>query len=486
VSGGHTARLPRLGEDAAAIPHRPTRILQFGAGNFLRGFVDQMVQEANDSGECDLGIVVVKATPRPDPAFDRLREQRDMFHVVLEGVHDGMPVQRTSLVTSVQSVISAYDDPQRYRAAYLHPDLQVVVSNTTEAGLVWTADDLEASPPASFPGKVTALLADRWREFSGDPSAGLDIVPCELVEDNGQLLRGLVTRHAREHGLPGDFLSWLDTACGFHDSLVDRIVPGFPRDSADALMAQWRVRDDVPVVGEDYAQWAIAGSARLRERLPLDRAGLPVLYVDEVRPYRETKVRLLNGSHTALAAVGIVLGAKTVKEAINRPELLSFVRSLLHHEALPTLDGDPVHAAAFANDVLERFANPALEHFLGDIALNSLAKWRARALPVVIGCWAAHRDAPREVLALTCTLLRYAGAVAEDGPIIADDAHVVGVIAKAYDAADARGWVEAAIDALGWKADLGEASTARLIDDVTAQVDFITSAGLSCLVDELS
>lgn len=481
-----SARLPPLGDSADAVPKRPSRILQFGAGNFLRGFVDQMVQEANDSGVCDLGITVVKATPRPDAAYDQLREQRGMFHVVLEGMREGSRVERVSLVSSVQRVISAYDDPHQYRSAYLDPDLQIVVSNTTEAGLVWTPDNLDAKPPATFPGKITALLADRWHIFGGDPSAGLDLVPCELVADNGQLLRDLVRRHAREHDLPADFLSWLDRSCVFHDSLVDRIVPGFPLDRAEALMARWGTRDEVLVVGEEYAQWAIAGTDRLRERLPLDRAGLPVLYVDNVRPYRETKVRLLNGAHTALAAVAIVLGCETVREAITRPDLLAFTRALLEGEALPTLAGDPDHARAFADAVLERFANPALEHFLGDITLNSLAKWRARGLPVVLDCWTANRSAPREVLALTCILLRYAGAAAADGPGIVDDDRVIAAIGQAYVPTDARRWVGTAIDSLGWSADLGHAATSRLVEEVSAQVERISVIGLAGLVGELA
>nr|WP_255633359.1 tagaturonate reductase [Demequina sp. TTPB684] len=475
-----------MGEGVSRPDTRPRRILQFGAGNFLRGFVDQMVQESNDAGASDAGIVVVKATARPDEAFQRLRDQRGMFHVVLEGIHHGQRMQRTTLVTSVQRVISAYDDPDEYRDAYLDPDLQIIVSNTTEAGLVWQQDNLDAKPPDSFAGKLTALLFDRWREFQGAPSAGLDIVPCELVADNGQLLRSLVHRHAAEHSLPQGFLDWLDGACAFHDTLVDRIVPGYPHANAETLMARWGVRDEVAVAGEDYAQWAIVGTERLRERLPFDRAGLPVLYVDDVAPYRETKVRVLNGSHTLLAAVGLALGASTVREAISRPELLALLRSLLEREVLPTLPSDPDHARAFAADALERFANPSLEHLLGDIALNSLAKWRVRALPVIVDCWAAGREAPREVLGLACTLLRYAGIVAADGPPVADDQALVESIASAYDPADALRWVRAAIGALGWSVDVDAAVVARLADEVATQVDLITSAGLSRLVSELA
>ncbi len=420
---------------------RPVRVLQFGGGNFLRGFVDWMIHRANTAGVTDLGVAVVHAVPQPDPAVDLLARQDGLFHVLTEGVADGRPVRETTLVTCVQEVVAAHEDPDRYRALTLAEDLRVIVSNTTEAGIVHVpGDDLAARPPLSFPAKVTALLLDRYRHFEGDPDRGLHVVCCELIEDNGSTLRASVLRHAAENALEPGFVAWVERHCRFYDTLVDRIVPGYPRADAARLQAELGYDDRLLVKAEHGYTWAIAGDPALREVLPLAAAGLHVEMVDDIRPYRERKVRVLNGGHTALAALGLLQGHVTVAEAVADPPTGAYLRRLVTAEVLPTLAGDPAALRRFADGVLERFGNPSLEHRLADIALNALPKWRTRNLPVLLDRWRAGAEAPATVLSLAALLVLYAGrGDAAFRP--ADDPATVARVRDAWRPDDLPGWV---------------------------------------------
>ncbi|BBH70336.1 altronate oxidoreductase [Actinoplanes sp. OR16] len=370
---------------------RPVRVLQIGAGNFLRGFADWMIQKGNASGVLDHGVVVFKVTPSSSVVT------AEPFRVVLDGVRDGEAFTEVTDVDVIQEAVDAYTDWERCLAVMRGGDLRLVVSNTTEAGIVVVdGEDLTATPPASFPAKIAVLLHERWRHFAGDPDRGLLFLPCELTEDNGRALRQAVLHHAAVLG--ADFAAWVGQACRFYDTIVDRIVPG---------------RDAEGVRGEHYALWAIAGDAVLRREFPLDRAGLPLEFVPEIRVFREKKVRILNGSHTALAAVAPLLGCTTVADAVRHPIAREYLRRLLDDEVLPTLPDD---APAFAAATMERFGNPALDHRLADIALNALSKWQTRNLPVVLDRWAAGEGAPLTVFALACLLLGRAGEF-QDYPV---------------------------------------------------------------------
>ncbi len=448
-------------------PQRPTTILQFGAGNFLRAFVDQMVHQANVAGVLDAGIAVVHTRPRRPGAPDPLAQQDGLFHVLLEGVRDGEPVRETTVVDAVTTVVRAHEDFAAYRDLYLSPDLKVVVSNTTEAGIVWAdGEDLAAQPPTSFPAKITALLHDRFEAFGGDPSKGLRIVCCELIEDNATTLRELVLRHAADAGLSAGFTAWVTTACSFHDSLVDRIVPGYPEAEAGELQAALGFRDEALVKGELFALWAVADEhGLLRDVLPLDRAGLPVVFLDDVRPFRDKKVRILNGLHTAMTQVGLLLGCESVREAVAHPAVAAYLDRLLRAEILPSIpdhDGGPEARAeleAFAARITERFANPFLHHRLADISLNSLSKWQARNLPVVLDSWAAGRPADASVLAFAALAVLASGQGPDAATVSAsgwqprDDAAPLAVLRDTFDADDVEGWLRRVIEAAGFFAD---------------------------------
>lgn len=372
----------------------PVNVLQFGGGRFLRGFVDWMIQVANDSGQRPLGVAIVRATANPGPGLGPLARQDGRYHVVIDG--------EPTLVTCVQRVVDAHTQFDAYRELWLGEDLEFVVSNTTEAGIVWAADDLSVRPPESFPAKVAAGLYDRFRHFDGDPARGLDVLCCELIEDNATRLRDLVLRHARAASLPDGFAAWIERCCRFHDTLVDRIVTDVPGSDVEAVQARTGFADDALVAAEPYHLWAIAGDPGLRDRLPLDRAGLNVQFVTDLAPSRTKKVRVLNGCHTVLAALGPSQGVATVADAVRHPYLSWYLDRLLATEILPTLAGDPDENRAYAATTLARFTLPG--HALASIALHAFTKWGTRVGPTVRDAWAAGRDAPLSVFTLAVLL----------------------------------------------------------------------------------
>ncbi|GIF23548.1 tagaturonate reductase [Actinoplanes tereljensis] len=462
-------RLRPLGEADPGREVLPVRILQVGAGNFLRGFADWMVQRANDAGVLRHGIAVMKATPRPELVTGRLTEQAGMFHVVLDGVRDGRPFSETTLVTAVQSVVDAYREWDLCRDLMREETLSLVISNTTDAGIVYTPDDLSAAPPASFPAKMTALLHERWSHFAGDPRRGLSFLPCELIEDNGATLRSLVVRHAREAALAPQFVDWVTEHCRFYDTIVDRIVPGLPEPEAAELRASLGFDDRLIVRGEHYADWAIAGGPAIRDEFPLDRAGLPVRFMPDIRPYRERKVRILNGTHTAMAAVGPLLGCHTVRDAVQHPAVGAYLHHLLQDEVLPSLPSeDPEELRQYTTAILDRFRNPALHHLLADIRLNALAKWRTRNLPVVLDAWSQGRRADLGIFAFACLLTSYAGAFGEMP--VRDDETLVAGLRSGFDATHPDRWIADFIASLDWPELSDTATAARLTAETGAHV----------------
>ncbi|MEU6074818.1 tagaturonate reductase [Micromonospora sp. NPDC047074] len=464
-------RLRSLGEADPSREALPIRILQVGAGNFLRGFADWMVHRANDAGVLRHGIAVMKATPRPDQVTARLTEQAGMYHVLLDGVRDGLPFTETTLVTAVQSVVDAHQDWDRCRDLVRGEALGLVISNTTEAGITYAADDLAAAPPTSFPAKMTALLHERWSHFAGDPRRGLSFLPCELIENNGATLRSLVVRHATEAALAPGFIDWVTRHCHFYDTLVDRIVPGLPEREAAELRASLGFDDRLIVRGEHYADWAIAGGPAIRDEFPLDRAGLPVRFMSDIRPYRERKVRVLNGAHTAIAAVGPLVDCRTVLDAVQHPAVGAYLRHLLHDEVLPSLpagSGDRAELRQYAAAILDRFQNPALQHRLADIRLNALAKWRTRNLPVVLDAWSQGRRAELGVFAFACLLTTYAGAFGEVE--VRDDETLLTRLRAGFDAARPGPWIADFVASLDWSELHDTATTARLTAETSAHV----------------
>jgi tagaturonate reductase len=405
----------------------PERVLQFGEGNFLRAFVDWMLARMNRRGLFDGRAVLVQ--PIAAGMADAINGQDGLYSVVLRGLRDERVVESREIVDSVSRCLDPYRSFDAFLDCAKNPALRFVVSNTTEAGIrVDGADALDARPSPSFPGKLTQLLYARFQHVAGDPAGGLVMLPCELIERNGDTLKRAVVELARAWSLPVPFLRWLDDACIFTNTLVDRIVTGYPKDEAPALFAELGYRDDLLVAGETFHAWVIEGPPALEDELPLRQAGLDVTWTADVAPYRERKVRILNGAHTMLVFAGFLDGKDTVRRCMEDPLLRAYLQQGMDDEILPTLTAGrpggaaplpPEDVAAFARSVRERFANPFIKHQLLSIALNSVSKYRARILPTVLDYHAANsRLPPRLTFALASLFAFYRGREIRDGALV--------------------------------------------------------------------
>lgn len=409
--------LKKLNQSTVGVPQRyPVKILQFGEGNFLRAFVDWMVDLLNENA--GFGGVVQIVQPIAQGMGQKLTEQDGLFHVVLTGIRDGRSVNEVRLVRSVANVVNPYENYNDYLRAGENPDLRYVVSNTTEAGIAFSEDDRGPdSLPHSFPGKLTALLLHRYRFFGGDPAKALTILPCELIEKNGEALREAILRYIVHWKLEDDFRKWIVDDTVFCNTLVDRIVPGFPRDNIRDIWDKTGYEDDLVVKAETFHLWVIepkadeAKVARLRNSLPFESAGLSVKFVDDLTPYRSRKVRILNGAHTAMVPVGYLRGLRTVKETIDDPFTGAFVRKAIAEEIIPTLDLPRQELERFAHDVIERFQNPFIRHELLSIALNSVSKFKVRVLPSILEYIRRTGDLPQRLIySLAALILFYRGS----------------------------------------------------------------------------
>lgn len=394
-------------------PTLPIKILQFGEGNFLRAFVDWQIDKANEAGVMNHGVAIVQ--PIDKGMAEMLESQDCLYHVYLEGVKDKQPVKDIRLVKSVQCAINPYADYEAYEKIFLSPELEATVSNTTEAGIRYEeGDDLWALPPKSYPAKMTALLYKRFKHFEGDPTKGLCIICCELIENNGSTLREYVLRHAQYNKLGEDFIAWVENHCHFCDTLVDRIVPGFPRENIAEIKEEIGYDDNLVVKAEFYHLWAIGGPGyqEVQRRLPLDKAGLHVVFMPTIKQFRDKKVRILNGSHTGMVPIGLQLGCETVMDAFNTPDLEKFINTMVDEEVIPMIEEDQAELKEFAAGILERFYNPYIRHMLKTISLNSLSKWETRNFPTVLDNWnKAGKVAEKEMFTFAALLTLYSGTV---------------------------------------------------------------------------
>ena len=361
----------------------PETIVQFGSGAFLRAFVDWMVDVANEKGLLGGSIVVVQSIGKD--AARTLNEQDGLYTVLLRGVQNGRVVESRRIVTAVRRAIRPREQWAELAACFRAPGVRFVVSNTTEAGIVYVAEPFRPGAcPESFPAKVASLLVERFRAVQGDPAGGLIFLPCELIDRNGDNLRRCVLRHAEAWNLEPEFVHWIAEHNHFLNTLVDRIVSGYPHDDAPRLAGELGYEDALLDVGEPFHLWVIEGPARLAMQWPLDRAGLNVVWTDDLTPYRTRKVRILNGAHTTSALIAVEAGLNTVHDMMLDPVLGVFVRKAVLEEILPGVPLRDREKREYAEAVFERFGNPLLKHDLLSVALNSISKWKTRVLPSLL------------------------------------------------------------------------------------------------------
>lgn len=389
----------------------PERILQFGGGNFLRAFCDWMFHVLNEETDFNSSVVIVKPTKRGD--YIQLKAQEGLFHVALDGIREGELHSEVTLVESVSRVIQPYNAWSDYLKTAEQPEMRFLVSNTTEAGIKFSDTDKFADEPAhEFPAKLTQWLFHRFEHFKGEADKGMILLPCELIENNGDVLQATIIQYAELWKLGENFKNWINNHNYFCSTLVDRIVSGYPKGRAAELLENKGVEDDLLVAGEYYHSWVIKAPSKVQDELPFSKTGLNVQFVEDLGPYREMKVRVLNGAHTSLVPVGVLAGIETVIESMGQAEVLGHVQSVLSEEVKPTLVADfsSEEINAFVQAVLDRFKNPTLQHYLMDISLNSTSKFQARLLPAFLDYVELKGIFPKRItFSLACLIRFYKG-----------------------------------------------------------------------------
>ncbi len=454
----------------------PAKILQFGEGNFLRAFVDWMIDKANDAGVMNYGIVAVQ--PIAQGLANSMKQQDCLYHVYLEGIKEKTPIREISLIQSIQDAINPYEEYSKYKELFLSEKLEMIISNTTEAGIRYEeGDDLTAEPPKSFPAKMTALLYERFKKYQGAKDKGLLIICCELIENNGSTLRQYVLQHAKHNKLEEGFTNWVNTACHFYDTLVDRIVTGFPKATINEVKDELGYNDNLVVKGEYFHVWAIGGDPIIKEKLPLDKAGLNVLFMDDITAFRKKKVRILNGAHTAMVPVALQLGCNTVLDAFSIPLVEKYINKMIDKEVLSAIEGDKEELSSFASQILERFYNPYIEHFLKDISLNSLSKWETRNFPTLKDNYELNNKLSElTAFSFAALLVLYSGSSEiEFQP--SDNTEFINFIQSSFDRNNLTEWVSGIVNNRQmWTENLSEIE--GFIPFVSAQVQFILDNGM--------
>ncbi|MBO1510173.1 tagaturonate reductase [Metabacillus bambusae] len=361
----------------------PEKVLQFGTGNFLRAFTDWQIHEMNKQNLFNGRVVVVQSTP--NGTVDMINEQDGLYTLYLQGIKDQKPVSEHEVISSVSRGLNLVNNYVEYLAMAKNPELRFIISNTTEAGITFQVEDqLHDRPQKSFPGKLTAFLYERFQVFKGDRSKGFIILPCELIEENGKELKRIVLQFARTWNLETEFIDWVEDANTFCNTLVDRIVPGFPKDTIKEKTEELGYIDKLVVVGEQFHLFVIEGPEFVKEEFPAEKAGLNVHVVDDLSSYRLKKVKILNGAHTLMTPVSYLYGLNTVSEAVTTDVMKEYIEDTMFNEILPTLSFSKEELTNFSEDVLNRFKNPFIHHYLSSIALNSISKFKARILPTLL------------------------------------------------------------------------------------------------------
>lgn len=450
--------MEKLDRKTAHAGKYPDKVIQFGEGNFLRAFVDWIIWNMDKKTDFNGGVVVVQ--PIEKGMVDMLNAQDGLYHLNLQGIDKGRSVDSIDLIDVINRGINPYREFDEYMKLAENPDIRFVISNTTEAGIAFDPScRLEDRPASSYPGKLTQLLYHRYVYFNGDLSKGLVIFPCELIFLNGKELKKCISSYIDLWNLGDGFREWFEKACGVYCTLVDRIVPGYPKDSIDEIHARIGYDDKLVVKAEIFHLWVIEAPKEIAGEFPADKAGLNVLFVPSEAPYHARKVTLLNGPHTVLSPVGYLSGLDTVKECVEDPLIGKFVHKVMFDELIETLDLPKPELEQFAHDVLERFVNPYVKHFVTSIMLNSFPKYKTRDLPGLKTYLERKGTLPEGlVLGLAGIITYYKGGKRGDVEIVpADDASTVALLKELWASGDVHKVASGVLGAVDiWGEDLNE------------------------------
>ncbi|MDO4546880.1 MAG: tagaturonate reductase [Clostridia bacterium] len=384
----------------------PEKVLQFGEGNFLRAFADWMIDMCNRQGLFNGSIVLCQ--PISHGMAQVLNNQNCLYTVAMRGMEDAEAKQNIECISSVSRCINPYEDYEALLDIARSPDLKVIISNTTEAGITYKDGcKLTDRPPESYPAKLCAFLYERYRAFSGAGDKGVLVLPVELIDDNGHVLERIVKRYAAQWNLEKGFIEWLDTSCHITSTLVDRIVTGFPRDEVEYFEKELGYTDDALVTCELFNLWVIEGDEKWADVLPIHKTPAHVIWTDDVAPYKKRKVRILNGAHTSTVLAAFLAGHDTVGQFMEDDVFKGFMNGLLFDEVIPTLDLPKRDLEDFALAVNDRFSNPYIKHKLLDIALNSCSKFNARCLPSLLSYADKKGELPKRLVLSLAAFIRF-------------------------------------------------------------------------------
>ena len=413
------------------------KVIQFGEGNFLRAFIEWIIWKTNQKTDFNGSVVVVQ--PIEKGMVEWLNEQDGLYHLNLQGLQSGEPVDSVDLIDVISRGLNPYTDFEEYLKLAEQPQMRFVISNTTEAGIAFDpACRFTDKPAASYPGKLTQLLYHRFEYFKGARDKGLVLFPCELIFENGKHLKECIRQYIELWKLGPEFSAWFEECCGVYSTLVDRIVPGYPRDTAAGLCERVGYEDRLLDKAEIFHLWVIEAPESVAAEFPADKAGLNVLFVPSEAPYHERKVTLLNGPHTVLSPVGYLSGLNTVKECCEDPEVGRFVHKVMFEELLPTLNLPREELEKFANDVMERFRNPFVKHFVTSIMLNSFPKFKTRDLPGLKTYLERKGELPQGIvlgLAAICTYYK-GGKRGQDEIVPNDDPKIMELLKELWATGD--------------------------------------------------
>lgn len=385
----------------------PIRALQFGEGNFIRGFIDWMIYKANEQGLFNGRVLALQCTPR-GKTVPKLKAQDCLFTTILHGIKDGQEVEELEVVNTIADAMNPYEQWESILQASLSPDLKFVFSNTTEAGISFHSEQPFNTDvcPESYPGKLTAILYERFK-------AGMDglwIVPCELLDDNATKLKDIILTHVQEQHLGDAFKDYILNKCRFLNTLVDRVVSGYPVALESAYQEKLGYQDALMTCGETFHFMAIEGDEEVAKELPFAKAGLNVVVDSDITPYRLRKVRILNGTHTANVPAAFIAGLDTVDQMMSHEVIGKFVRSVVYDEIVAVVNLDKEMLTSFADDVVNRFSDPSMHHQLSAILMNSTSKVKARILPTILDARAKGWLPKKLCFALAAYIALYKGS----------------------------------------------------------------------------
>ena len=382
--------LKEINYDGYILENAPEKVLQFGEGNFLRAFVNHFIDEMNEKADFNGKVVVTQ--PIAQGLANMINDQEGLYTLFLRGSENGQKVNKKRVISCISRCLNPYEDYDALMECASNPELRFIVSNTTEAGITYDSScQLDDKPASSFPGKLTAFLYKRYQ----NKLPGFIILSCELIDHNGDELRKCVHQYIDQWGLDNDFRLWVDKDNIFCSTLVDRIVPGYPRAEAEAICNQLGYKDNLIDTAECFGFWVIEGPQSIKDEFPVDMAGLPIIVVDDVTPYKQRKVRILNGAHTSFIMAAYLAGQDIVRDCMEDEVIKGFMNKTIYDEVIPTLELPKDNLMQFASDVSDRFANPFIDHQLLSISLNSTSKWKARRRPSLLEYYKKTNELPK-------------------------------------------------------------------------------------------